>query len=194
MQQDMIAIIDLGSEHNTLIARDIRALGVYTEIHNFDITADELAALSNLRGIILNGGPNRAEEGTSIEASDAVYKSGLPLFVVDHAGKAGQDLAAWPEDESTRHAALDDFVFNTCKSQANWNMENFIADQVELLRKQIGDKRVLLALSGGVDSSVVAALLIRAVGTQLSCVHVNHGLLRKGEAEQVCKVFGEEMN
>ncbi|MEG1513109.1 MAG: hypothetical protein RR362_05255, partial [Raoultibacter sp.] len=87
MQQDMIAIIDLGSEHNTLIARDIRALGVYTEIHNFDITADELAALSNLRGIILNGGPNRAEEGTSIEASDAVYKSGLPLFVVDHAGK-----------------------------------------------------------------------------------------------------------
>ena len=69
-----------------------------------------------------------------------------------------------------------------------------IAQQVEALRTQIGDKKVLLALSGGVDSSVVAALLIRAVGKQLVCVHVNHGLLRKGEPEQVVKVFRDEMD
>ncbi|MEF9925782.1 MAG: glutamine-hydrolyzing GMP synthase [Raoultibacter sp.] len=194
MQQDMIVIIDLGSEHNTLIARDIRTLGVYTEIHNFDITAAELAALANVRGIILNGGPNRVVDGVAIDAAAAIYESGLPLFVVDHEAAVPQNLPDWPKDEPARHAALSDFVFNTCGAQPNWNMENFIADQVELLRKQIGNKRVLLALSGGVDSSVVAALLIRAVGTQLSCVHVNHGLLRKGEAEQVCKVFGEEMN
>ena len=71
--------------------------------------------------------------------------------------------------------------------------EQFIAEQVNALRAQIGDKKVLLALSGGVDSSVVAALLIKAVGKQLVCVHVNHGLLRKGEPEQVIKVFRDEL-
>lgn len=72
--------------------------------------------------------------------------------------------------------------------------EAFIAEQVEAVRKQVGDKKVLLALSGGVDSSVVAALLIKAVGKQLVCVHVNHGLLRKGEPEQVVEVFGKQMD
>ena len=70
----------------------------------------------------------------------------------------------------------------------------FIDEQVEALRAQIGDKNVLLALSGGVDSSVVAALLIRAVGRQLICVHVNHGLMRKGESEQVIDVFRNQMD
>ena len=70
----------------------------------------------------------------------------------------------------------------------------FIDEQVKKLREQIGDKKVLLALSGGVDSSVVAALLIKAVGQQLVCVHVNHGLLRKGEPEQVVEVFKNQMN
>ena len=69
----------------------------------------------------------------------------------------------------------------------------FIDEQVEAIRSQVGDKKVLLALSGGVDSSVVAALLIRAIGDQLVCVHVNHGLLRKGEPEMVIKVFREEL-
>lgn len=70
----------------------------------------------------------------------------------------------------------------------------FIAEQVELIRAQVGDRKVLLALSGGVDSSVVAALLIKAIGKQLVCVHVNHGLLRKGEPEQVVQVFRDEMD
>ncbi len=72
--------------------------------------------------------------------------------------------------------------------------EAFIAQQLEEIRKQVGDKKVLLALSGGVDSSVVAALLIKAIGKQLVCVHVNHGLLRKGEPEQVVQVFRDEMD
>ena len=72
--------------------------------------------------------------------------------------------------------------------------EAFIDEQVRALREQIGDKKVLLALSGGVDSSVVAALLIKAVGRQLVCVHVNHGLLRKGEPEQVVEVFRNQMD
>ena len=72
--------------------------------------------------------------------------------------------------------------------------EAFIAEQIEDIRAQVGDRKVLLALSGGVDSSVVAALLIKAIGKQLVCVHVNHGLLRKGEPEQVIKVFRDEMD
>ena len=72
--------------------------------------------------------------------------------------------------------------------------QQFIDEQVKALREQIGSKKVLLALSGGVDSSVVAALLIKAIGQQLVCVHVNHGLLRKGEPEQVIQVFRNEMN
>ena len=72
--------------------------------------------------------------------------------------------------------------------------QKFIAEQVEAVRRQVGDKKVLLALSGGVDSSVVAALLIRAIGKNLVCVHVNHGLLRKGEPEQVIEVFRHQMD
>ena len=72
--------------------------------------------------------------------------------------------------------------------------EQFIAEQVEAVRKQVGDKKVLLALSGGGDSSVVAALLIKAIGKQLICVHVNHGLMRKGESEQVIEVFKNQLD
>ena len=70
----------------------------------------------------------------------------------------------------------------------------FIDEQVAAVRAQVGDKKVLLALSGGVDSSVVAALLIKAIGKQLVCVHVNHGLMRKGESEQVVEIFGKELD
>ena len=77
----------------------------------------------------------------------------------------------------------------------NFELANaFIDEQVKLVREQVGDKKVLLALSGGVDSSVVAALLIKAIGKQLVCVHVNHGLMRKGESEQVIEVFGKELD
>ena len=73
-------------------------------------------------------------------------------------------------------------------------VQAFIDEQIALIKEQVGDKKVLLALSGGVDSSVVAALLIKAIGQQLVCVHVNHGLLRKGEPEQVIEVFRNQMN
>ena len=189
MQQDMIVIIDLGSEENTLIARDISKLGVYSEIHPHDITSEQLAALPNVKGIILNGGVNRVVDGVEIDASEAVYNSGLPMLTFDHKG-----APCFPKNEDERLNVLSSFVLDTCKAAKNWNMENFIADQVALIRQQVGVKKVLLALSGGVDSSVVAALLIKAIGKQLTCVHVNHGLLRKGEPEQVVNVFGKELD
>lgn len=188
MKQDMILILDLGSGENPRLAREIRAMGVYTEIHAHDITKEQLEALPNVKGIILNGGINRVVDGVEIDASDAVYESGLPIWAIDHKGSA--PLASEGE---AREKAIAAFVFDTCKAEANWNMDNFIADQIELIRRQVGDRKVLLALSGGVDSSVVAALLIKAIGNQLTCVHVNHGLLRKGEPEQVVQVFRHEL-
>ena len=189
MKQDMILILDLGSEENPRLAREIRDLGVYSEIYPHDISPEELKALPGVRGIILNGGPNCIVDGVEIDAGDHVYNGPVPVLLAGVKGKH-----PWPAEPVERKAALSRFVFDTCGAKANWNMENFIADQVELIRRQVGDKQVLLALSGGVDSSVVAALLIKAIGKQLTCVHVNHGLLRKGEPEQVVEVFGKQLD
>lgn len=189
MKQDMIVILDLGSTENTTLAREIRDLGVYSEIYPHDITLEELKALPNVKGVILNGGENRVVDGVQVEVSEELYDCGIPMMSVDHpTSKCDKQYSALPNVED-----LKSFVFDVCKAEANWNMKNFIADQVELLRKQIGDKKVLLALSGGVDSSVVAALLLKAVGDQLVCVHVNHGLMRKDESESVVRVFRDEL-
>ena len=193
MQQDVILVFDLGSEENPKIAREIRALGVYSEIHPHDLTAAQLAEIPNIRGIILNGGKNRVVDGVAIDASDAIYALDVPVLAVDHEAKRGEKLAAWPADGAQRSALLSTFLFDTCHCGKTWNTENFIEDQIARIRRQVGDGKVLLALSGGVDSSVVAALLIRAIGDRLTCVHVNHGLLRKGEPEQVVQVFRHEL-
>ena len=188
MKQDKILVIDLGSTKNTYIAREIRELGVFTEIHPHDITAEELSKITNIKGIILNGGENKVVDGEEIKPSRALSEAGVPILSVDFEGNA-----PWPTDESLRLERMKAFVFGSCKAEANWNIENFITEQVALIREQVGSGKVLLALSGGVDSSVVAALLIKAIGKQLTCVHVNHGLLRKGEPEEVIRVFREEM-
>lgn len=190
MKQDMIVILDLGSTENTVIARQIRDMGVYSEIHPHDITSDELKALNNVKGIILNGGENRVVDGAPVDVSPAIYECGYPVISIDHpTAKCEKQYAEIPGED-----VIKAFVFDECKAEANWNMKNFIEDQVELVRRQVGDKKVLLALSGGVDSSVVAALLLKAIGNQLTCVHVNHGLMRKNESENVIEVFKNQLN
>jgi len=89
---------------------------------------------------------------------------------------------------------LKNFVFKICGAIPNWTMNNFIEEQVQKIRKQVGSDQVLCALSGGVDSSVVAALIHRAIGDQLTCMFVDHGLLRKGEAESVVETFKGKFN
>ena len=192
MQQDMIIILDLGTHEVSRVARAVRSIGVYSEIYPHDITEDQLNAIPNVKGVIICGGPNNVIDGETIFAGDHVYK--LPNLVIDHATQQKkQDIDALPECDEELVALLKPFVFETCKAEANWNMKNFVADQIELVRRQVGDKKVLLALSGGVDSSVVAALLVKAIGDQLYCVHVNHGLMRKGESEQVIEVFQNQL-
>ncbi|MCM3576047.1 MULTISPECIES: glutamine-hydrolyzing GMP synthase [Mesobacillus] len=89
---------------------------------------------------------------------------------------------------------LKNFVFKVCECEGNWSMENFIEIEMEKIRQQVGDKKVLCALSGGVDSSVVAVLIHKAIGDQLTCIFVDHGLLRKDEAEGVMKTFADGFN
>ena len=178
MKQDLIAILDLGSDKNAALARQIRAEGVYSEVYPGTISLEELSQKPNLKGVILC---------TDAAASAPKFRKeelSVPVITAAPADFNGDEFA--PQ-------TLRNFLFDNCGCDKNWNMDNFIADQIELLRNQIGDSRAILALSGGVDSSVVAALLIRAIGKQLTCVHVNHGLLRKGEPEQVCQVFRNEL-
>ena len=190
----MIVILDLGSHENTVVARAIRALGVYSEIYPHDITAEELKALPNVKGVIINGGKNNVIDGVEIDVLPEIYEAGFPVIAAGHEKALCEvKLPEFANDEEAIKAAVKDFVFETCKAEANWNMKNFVADQVELVRRQVGDKKVLLALSGGVDSSVVAALLLKAIGENLVCVHVNHGLMRKGESENVVEVFRNQL-
>ena len=190
MKQDMIVILDVGSVENTRLAREIRDLGVYSEIYPHDITVDKLQTFINLKGIIVNGGENRVVDGEIIDIDQTIYTLGIPMMSIDHpTSKTSFVLDTFPTKKE-----LNDFVFTACQAKANWNMKNFISDQIESLKQQIGGKKVLLALSGGVDSSVVAALLLKAIGQQLVCVHVNHGLMRKGESEEVIEVFEKQLN
>lgn len=190
MKQDLIVILDLGSTSNTVIAREIRDLGVYSEIHPHDITMEELRALKNVKGIVLNGGENRVVDGQEVEVKSEIYDLGIPMISIDYPQSRCETQFSDLPDQVT----LKKFIFGECKAEANWNMKNFVEDQVELIRQQVGDQKVLLALSGGVDSSVVAAMLIKAIGQQLVCVHVNHGLMRKNESESVVKVFRDELH
>ena len=190
MKQDMIVILDLGSTENTVLARQIRDLGVYSEIHPHDITVEELRGLDNVKGVILNGGENRIVDGEPVVVRPELYNCGYPMISVDYPeSKCEKQYEELPTEEE-----LKAFVFQECHAEPNWNMKNFIEDQVELVRRQVGDRKVLLALSGGVDSSVVAALLIKAIGKQLVCVHVNHGLMRKNESESVVEVFRNQLH
>ena len=120
---------------------------------------------------------------------------GTPVMAAGHDKALCEvKLPEFTDDVEAIKGAVKSFVFDTCKAEANWNMTNFVNDQIELVRRQVGDRKVLLALSGGVDSSVVAALLLKAIGDKLVCVHVNHGLMRKGESENVVEVFKNQLN
>lgn len=271
MENEIIVVLDFGSQYNQLIARRIREFGVYSELHPHDISIEELQSLGKLKGIVLSGGPNSVYDQQALHCDPRIYELGVPVLGIcygmqyTHYNAGGTVIACehkeygrakitietdsllfkglpkqqtvWmshgdqvsqlapgfikdaysdtctfaaasnPEKEiytvqfhpEVRHseygnALLKNFVFEICQASKYWSITNFIDMQIEKIQKQVGTDKVLLALSGGVDSSVVAALLHKAIGNQLYCMFIDHGLLRKGEAEGVVKMFGEEMD
>lgn len=134
----------------------------------------------------------KTPEGFEIDATSP----SCPIAAMSNQEKKMYGVQFHPE---VRHSVygndiLKNFVFEICQSEADWSMENFIEMEMKKIREMVGDKKVLCALSGGVDSSVVAALIHKAVGDQLICMFVDHGLLRKGEADSVMETFSEGFN
>ncbi|MGI8650757.1 MAG: glutamine-hydrolyzing GMP synthase [Rubrobacter sp.] len=118
----------------------------------------------------------------------------VPIIAFENREKHRYGVQFHPEVRNTEHGEdiLKNFLFEACGCDADWTPVNIITDAVEKIRDQVGDSKVICALSGGVDSAVAALLVHRAIGDKLTCVFVDHGLLRQNEAEQVVKTFGEE--
>jgi GMP synthase (glutamine-hydrolysing) len=272
-----ILILDFGSQYTQLIARRIREAGVYCELRDPEMSADDIREFKP-KGIILSGGPDSTLGGDAPAAPLAVFEYGVPVLgicygmqtmamqlggqvessahrefgyarvrarghsallkdIEDHKTEEGFGLldvwmshgdkvTALPEGfqviastESAPFAGMADqernfyglqfhpevthtvqgqrmierFLTEICQCDTLWDSAHIIEDSIETIRKQVGDDEVLLGLSGGVDSSVVAALLHKAIGQQLTCVFVDNGLLRQDEGDQVMTMFAENM-
>ena len=135
---------------------------------------------------------SRVPEGFAVTASTSV----CPVAAMENAERRIYTTQFHPEVKHTEYGQqlLRNFLFDICGLEASWTMDNLVETMTEDFRAQVGEDRVILALSGGVDSSVVAALGARAVGRQMTCVFINHGLLRKGEPEQVEEVFTKQFD
>ena len=272
-----ILILDFGSQYTQLIARRVREIGVYCELHPFDMDEEAIREFAP-KGVILAGGPESVHEADSPRCPQAVFDLGVPVFGicygmqtmaeqlggkvegsdlrefgyarVDVVGKSrlldgiedhidadglfgldvwmshGDKVTKMPEDfhilastpscpiagmfsDERRYYGvqfhpevthtkqggriLSRFILDICECEALWTPSKIAEDAIAQVRAQVGTDNVLLGLSGGVDSSVVAALLHKAIGDQLTCVFVDNGLLRLHEGEQVMAMFAENM-
>lgn len=270
LHSESVLILDFGSQYTQLIARRVRELHVYCEIHPFNISIEKIQSFKP-KGIILSGGPS------SVYAADApipdrkIYDLGIPILgicyglqliafqnggevnkaprreygrahlLVDNHDDIFKGIASSTEvwmshgDEATKlpagfekiaHSAnaeicairnsakkqygiqfhpevvhtkegkkiLSNFLFEICGCAGDWNAESFIESSIKEIRAKVGMKKVLCALSGGVDSSVAAVLLHKAIGDQLFCIHIDNGVMRRGESAQVVQTFRDEFH
>jgi len=268
-----LLILDFGSQYTQLIARRVREVGVYSEIHPWDMSDDDIKAYAP-DGVILSGSPESVNLDVPPRVSHTVFELGVPVLGICYgmqtmAAELGGKVEASShrefgyaeitpgdsslfgdlsdsEDESVLQvwmshgdrveaippgfkatasspnsplAAMEDpsrhfygvqfhpevthtlqgqeilrrFVRDICGCPGDWTAGNIVSDAIDHVREQVGDGKVLLGLSGGVDSSVVAALLHEAIGDQLICVFVDHGLLRYNEGDQVMELFAEHL-
>jgi len=173
-KHDCVVILDFGAINAQLAAKAVRALNIYCEVLPYTATQERIRAL-NPKALIYQRGAACGERTLGRSALPEVANLQLPTL----------DLLNAPCDEAT----LQPFLVGECGLAQDWTTERFIEECVADLRAQIGDRQVLLAMSGGVDSSVCAMLLHRAVGRQLTCVFVDHGFMRKGEPQQITEIF-----
>ncbi len=264
---EKVVILDFGSQYTQLIARKVRELGVYAELHPYSISEEQLRALEP-RGIILSGSPSSVDEENAPHPSFNVFDCGVPVLGIcyglqlvgtsfggsvgtaarreygrahlqidndedllrdvpqnsqvwmSHADKLAEPPAGFsiightesapicvlrsadkrvfgvqfhPEVHHTAAGKkiLGNFLFGICHCSGGWSPETFIEASIRDLRAQLGEDGVICALSGGVDSTVAAILLHRAIGDKLHCIHIDNGLMRKGESARVVELFKE---
>jgi GMP synthase (glutamine-hydrolysing) len=270
LKQQIIVILDFGSQYSELIARRIRETQVYSEVLSYRTTAEQLRQI-NPKGIILSGGPNSVYSDFAPHCDSEIWKLGIPILGVCYGmqlmvnqlggevtkaergeyGKASlyiddpTDLLTNVEEGTTmwmshgdsvttvppgfellahtqntpcaaiaHHdkklygvqfhpevvhsqgglALIRNFVYHICECEPTWTTAAFVEEAIQEIRAKVGDKRVLLALSGGVDSSTLAFLLYKAIGEQLTCVFIDQGFMRKLEPERLVKLFKEQFH
>ena len=269
---DKIIVLDFGSQYNQLIARRIREFNVFSQLEPHTLTAQQIQAFGDVKGIVFSGGPNSVYDANAFKCDPAIFEMGLPILGICYGmqmthymlggnvkacetkeyGRTSIDVVqpnplfdgtpisqiVWmshgdqvdqlapgfeviassatcpyaatmdkkrniytvqfhPEVRHSEYgnALLKNFVFNICHAKADWNMASFIDMKVAEIREKVGNDKVLLALSGGVDSSVTAALLDKAIGSQLYCMFIDHGLMRLNEGDAVMEMFkGKALN
>lgn len=160
---------------------------VQSSSHLFEGLPEEQVVWMSHGDLVIEAPPGFVVDGTS---------SSCPISAMGNVSKKLYGVQFHPEVQHSVYGndILKNFVFNVCGCSEQWSMENYIELEIEKIRNTVGDKNVLCALSGGVDSSVAAVLIHKAIGDQLTCIFVDHGLLRKGEAEGVMKTFSEGFN
>lgn len=173
MEKQLLLILDFGAHNNQRVAKIAREANVYCEVVSADAKPEAIAAKKPL-GLIFIG----EEEGGS--RPTAPFEALGVQYLANGNEKSEEEIRS--------------FLFTACKFNGSWTIDAFIDDAIAQIRAEVGDKKVLCALSGGVDSSVCAALVHKAIGKQLTCVFVNHGLMRKGEPELVGEVFGNQFD
>lgn len=179
MKHELVLILDLGGKSNQIIARRVRENNVYCEVAPYDITIEEIKN-KNPKGIIFSG--ELSENLNEDIVAREVLSLNIPVFNSEQMnGETGNEL-------------LHKFLYDECKCQGDWEMKDFAKNSIIALREKLKGKKVLCALSGGVDSSVAAVLIHQAIGKDLTCIFVDHGLLRKNEGDEVEKVFGEQFD
>lgn len=275
IHNDKILILDFGSQVTQLIARRVRELNVYCEIHPYTVSNRFIEEFKP-HGIILSGGPNSVYETNTPTAPEVVFTIGVPVLgicygmqtmaaqlggnvenaasrefgyaqiyntqtqifenIVDGETSGKSFMQVWmshgdkvtkmppgfsiiasndscpiaamadtirnfyavqfhPEVTHTKQGTtlIKNFVLNICKCNASWTMPNYAEEAIEKIRNQVGNDKVILALSGGVDSSVAATLIDKAIGKNLICIFVDNGLLRLNEADQVMQTYQQNM-
>ncbi|OGU57531.1 MAG: glutamine-hydrolyzing GMP synthase [Ignavibacteria bacterium GWF2_33_9] len=269
MNNEKILILDFGSQYTQIIARKVREIGVYAEIHPFSIKKEKLLEI-NPKGIILSGGPNSVYGEQAPHPFDDIFNLGIPVLgicyglqliaylqngIVDksaHREYGRADLIIDKENEllsglnsmqvwmshgdslkslpagfeviahtnnspicaiqnslkkiygvqfhpEVHHSIdgktiLSNFVRNICGCTETWSASSFIDESIRKIREQVGDGEVICALSGGVDSTVLAVLLHKAIGDKLHCMHIDTGLMRMNESEKLMDLFKQNFN
>ncbi len=190
--KEVILILDDNGKNNQLLAKKIRSFGVYSLILPYNTKIGEIRKI-NPKGIILLGN-NKKVPKTLINLNIPILTYGIIEDTNKENKKIYMNDYVYTDDNKKDNKKLKIFIKRICKCRCNWNMRNFMDEQINLIKEKVQDKKVLLALSGGVDSSVLAVLISKAIGKNLTCIFVDHGFLRKYEPEEVEEVFTKRFN